>query len=73
MGFFKKNEHFFVKPSDATVGQCFSKGNAITKASFFILGLGNLLNKQLVRGIVFLGIEIAYFAYMIRLILLNVM
>lgn len=60
MGFFqKKTEHFFVKPSDATVGQCFSKGNTITKLSFFIFGLGNLLNKQIVRGLVFLGIEIA--------------
>jgi len=66
MGFFnKKNEHFFVKPSDATIGQCFSKGNTITKLSFFIHGLGNLLNKQYARGIVFLGIEIAYFIYMI--------
>ena len=66
MGIFnKKSEHFFVKPSDATIGQCFSKGNTVTKLSFFIFGLGNLLNKQYVRGIVFLAIEIAYIIYMI--------
>ena len=65
MGLFqKKNEHFFVKPSDATVGQCFSKGNAITKLSFFIFGLGNILNKQIARGLVFLAIEIGYIVYM---------
>lgn len=65
MGLFqKKNEHFFVKPSDATVGQCFSKGNTLTKLSFFIFGLGNLLNKQIARGLVFLAIEIGYIVYM---------
>ena len=65
MGLFqKKNEHFFVKPSDATVGQCFSKGNTITKLSFFIFGLGNLLNKQIGRGLIFLAIEIGYIVYM---------
>ena len=67
MGIFKKEkrEHLIVKPSDATVGQCFKKGNVVTKASFLILGLGNLLNKQIARGVVFLGIEIAYIYYMI--------
>lgn len=67
MGIFhkEKREHVFVKPADATVGQCFKRGNTITKASFFIFGLGNLLNKQLARGIAFLGIEIAYIVYML--------
>ena len=65
MGIFNKNEHIFVKPSDATIGQCFSKGNTITKLSFFIFGLGNLLNQQIARGLIFLGIEIAYLVYMI--------
>lgn len=66
MGIFrKKGEHLFVKPSDATIAQCFTKGNLITKLSFFVFGLGNLLNKQYARAIIFLGIEIAYFSYMI--------
>ena len=66
MGIFnKKSEHVFVKPSDATIGQCFIKGNTITKLSFLIFGLGNILNKQIVRGLAFLGIEIAYIYYMI--------
>ena len=67
MGIFNKKttEHRFAKPSDATVGQAFRMGNAITKASFFIFGLGNFLNKQIARGIAFLAIEIGYLVYMI--------
>jgi len=67
MGIFKNKikDPYFVKPSDATMAQCFKKGNAVTKLSFFILGLGNFLNKQFARGIVFLGVEIAYIIYML--------
>ncbi|MBR2044738.1 MAG: sugar ABC transporter permease [Agathobacter sp.] len=67
MGIFNKKttEHYFNKPSNATVGQCFTMGNAITKASFFVFGLGNILNKQIGRGLIFLAIEIAYLIYMI--------
>lgn len=67
MGIFnkKKSEHYFNKPSNATVGQCFTMGNSITKASFFVFGLGNILNKQVARGVAFLAIEIGYLIYMI--------
>ena len=67
MGIFnkKKIEHRFSKPSDANVGQCFAKGNTITKASLFVFGLGNLLNKQIARGLAFLAIEIGYIFYMV--------
>ena len=67
MGIFKKEkrEHLFAKPADATISQCFNRGNTITKLSFFIFGLGNLLNKQIARGVAFLGIEIAYIVYMV--------
>lgn len=61
----KKKENIFIKPSDATIGQSFKKGNGITKLSFFIFGLGNFAHKQIARGIVFLGIEIAYIIYML--------
>ena len=60
-----KKEHIFVKPSDATITQCFQKGDTITKLSFFILGLGSFLHKQIARGVIFLGIEIAYIIYML--------
>ena len=67
MGIFnnKIKDPYFVKPSDATISQCFKKGNLITKLSFFILGLGNFLNKQFARGIIFLGVEIGYIIYML--------
>lgn len=65
MGILKKKEKVYNKPSDATVAQCFKKGDVITKLSFFICGLGNLLNKQFARGIIFLGIEIGYIYYMV--------
>ncbi len=65
MGIFKKkNEHIFVKPSDAHIGQCFKRGNLLTKLSLLIFGLGNFAHKQFVRGIVFLAIEIGYIVYM---------
>lgn len=61
----KKKESHYTKPKDAGVMDVIRKGNAITKLSFFICGFGNLVNKQFVRGIVFLLMEIAYIAYMV--------
>ena len=63
--FKKKNEHIFIKPSDATITQAFKKGNIITKLSCLIFGLGNFAHKQFIRGLVFLGLEIAYIVYMV--------
>lgn len=65
MGIFKKKpEPIIERPSDAGTAQAFKKGDLITKLSFFIFGLGNILNKQIVRGIIFLAIEILYFVYL---------
>lgn len=61
----KKKEPFYTKPSDYSCFQAFKKGNLITKLSLIIFGLGNLLNKQFVRAITFLAIEIGYLAYMV--------
>lgn len=44
--------------------QAFVKGNGITKLSLLIFGLGNLVNKQFVRGSIFLALEVAYLIYM---------
>lgn len=66
MGVFKKNEQNIVrKPSDATVMDALVKGNIITKLSFIICGLGNILNKQIAKGLTFLALEVAYIYYMI--------
>lgn len=67
MGVFKKKEQNIVrKPSDATVMDALVKGNIITKLSFIICGLGNIVNKQIVKGLSFLALEVVYIYYMIN-------
>lgn len=67
MGVFKKKEQNIVrKPSDITVTDALVKGNLITKLSFIICGFGNIINRQIVKGLVFLAAEIAYIYYMIN-------
>lgn len=43
----------------------FKEGNAITKLSAVIFGLGNLVQKQIIHGLILLGVEAAYLYYMI--------
>ena len=52
-------------PNTARPSQVIREGNAVTKLSFLIFGLGNILNKQILRGLVLLAVEIGYIAYMI--------
>ena len=53
-----------VLPNTARPSQVLRESNAITKLSFLIFGLGNLINKQIGRGLILLAIEIGYIAYM---------
>ena len=53
------------RPRDCSVSDVLQKGDVTTKLSFFIFGLGNIMNKQIVRGLIFLAIEIAYIFYMV--------
>lgn len=48
-----------------TVKNALVKGNVVTKLSMLILGLGNIVHKQIVKGLMFLAIEAAYLYYMI--------
>jgi len=65
MGIFKKKpESVITGPSDATVSQAFKNGNPVTKLSFVIFGLGNILNKQVARGVILLAIEVMYLVYL---------
>lgn len=43
----------------------FQRGDLFTKLSFLIFGVGNLGHKQIVKGLIFLGLEVAYIAYMV--------
>ena len=59
-----KRKSEFVNPY--TVTGAVTKGNAITKLSLLIMGLGNLVHKQIGKGLMFLLIEIGYIAFMIE-------
>lgn len=66
MGVFKNKEKNIIrKPSDATVVDAIVNGNIITRLSFIICGLGNIVNKQFVKGLAFLALEVAYIYYMV--------
>ena len=52
-------------PTEYTVTNAFKKGDLFTKLSFLVLGLGNVVRKQVVKGALFLATEIAYIYYMI--------
>ena len=53
------------KPADAYPAQVIRDSDVLSKLSFFIFGLGNLVNKQIIRGLIFLAIEAAYIFYMV--------
>ena len=42
------------------------KGDIFTKLSLVILGLGNLVRGQIIKGLMFLGLEAAYIYYLIN-------
>ena len=68
MGLFQKKPKVKIashRPSDASVGEALRKGNVLTRLSLVVFGLGNIVNKQFVRGFVFLALEAAYIYYMI--------
>lgn len=45
--------------------QCPHKGGATVKLSALVMGLANMAHKQIIKGLIFLAIEIAYIAYMV--------
>ena len=45
--------------------ESFRKGNIFTKLSILIPGLGNLVGKQIIKGIMYIAIEAAFVCFMI--------
>ena len=45
--------------------QALRDGGPETKASALVMGLGNMVHKQAVKGLLFLAVEIAYIAFMV--------
>lgn len=52
--------------SPYTMGAALKKGNLATKLSFIIMGAGNILHGQIVKGLFYLAIQISFIMYMIR-------
>lgn len=46
--------------------KAFLEGDLKTRLSFLILGYGNILHKQVVKGLLFLAIEIAFLIFMVQ-------
>ncbi|MBP5198880.1 MAG: sugar ABC transporter permease, partial [Lachnospiraceae bacterium] len=44
----------------------FTQGDIFSKLSFIIMGISNIVRKQIVKGLIYLAIEVGYFFYMIR-------
>lgn len=52
--------------SYCTCTEALRAGGLETKASAFVMGLGNMVHKQVAKGLVFLAVEVAYIIFMIR-------
>jgi len=61
----KKQRTLEGSASDISFRSAFILGNVITKLSAIIFGLGNLLHKQIIRGLLYFSIEVAYIYYMV--------
>lgn len=60
---FKRNSEF---ATPYTMEAAVKKGNFATKLSFLIMGAGNILHGQIIKGLLFLGIEVSFIFLMIR-------
>lgn len=54
----------YERPRDASVSQVFKESDINTKISYLVFGFGNIVNKQVVRGLIFLALEIFYLIYL---------
>ncbi len=53
-----------VSSDNYSAGSALANGTVVTKLSLIIFGLGNLVNKQIGKGLLFLFVQIAYIYYM---------
>lgn len=63
MAIFKKRVNEFPTPYTATAA--ITKGSVETKLSMVVMGLGNMVHKQPVKGLAFLAVEILYIWFMV--------
>ena len=63
MKLFKKKRNNF--PTPYTVSNAVRKGGAATRLTMLVLGLGNIVHKQIVKGLLFLASEVLFLWFMI--------
>ena len=62
MGLFKKRVNEF--PTPYTCTNAIKEGGLSTKLSMILMGFGNIVNGQVIKGLIYLFIEIAYLVFM---------
>ena len=60
----KKLGKDYVSPSPYSLKAAFQEGDGLTKASAVVFGLGNLAHRQIVKGLLFLILEIGFFVFL---------
>ena len=66
IGYFFKSVFLFIGNGFKNYGLRFSQGDGATKASYIIMGAGNMAHRQLMKGLLFLAAEVAYIIFMIN-------
>ncbi|BDR52764.1 sugar ABC transporter permease [Bombiscardovia nodaiensis] len=51
-------------PSPYSAGNALKRGDLVTRLSFLVFGLGNLVRRQVVKGLIFLACEVGIIAYL---------
>lgn len=62
MGMKKRVNEF---PTPYTVKAAVAEGGMETRLSMLVMGLGNIVHKQVLKGLIFLAVQIAYIVFMI--------
>lgn len=62
MGIFKKRVNEF--PTDYTCMKAVREGGVETRLSMLLMGFGNIVHKQFLKGLLFLAAEAAYLVFM---------
>lgn len=63
MGILKKRVNEF--PTPYTCTNAIRKGGLETKLSMVLMGLGNIVHGQIIKGLLYLAVEVAYIVFMV--------
>ena len=63
MGILKKRVNEF--PTPYTCANAIRKGGLETKLSMVLMGFGNIVHGQIIKGLLYLAVEVAYVVFMV--------